>query len=326
MSVDKQHASTLDVVTYGEPLVVFAADDAVPLAQAARFHKGAAGAELNVALGLARLGLRVGYVSRVGADSFGRFITDTLQLQGVDTSKLTVDSTRSTGFYLKTATRDGSDPAIEYHRKGSAASLLSPDDDDAAYFGSARHLHLSGVAPAISAGSRALAHQIAARARTEGRQRISFDPNLRPSLWASRSEMVEQMRQLAAYAHWVMPGLEEGRIVSGQHSPDAIAAFFLDQGAEGVVIKLGAGGAYLRTATQSAVVPAVRVDQVVDTVGAGDGFAVGFISALLDGCSAEASALRGNRIAALAIQAAGDSDGLPSRDQLIDLERRRDAR
>ena len=312
----------LDAVTYGEPLVVFIAEEPGSLAQVRRFRKAIAGAELNVAVGLARLGFKVGYVSRVGADSFGEFVKQTLLRQRIDAARVKIDPTHPTGFYLKSCALDGSDPAVEYHRKGSAASRLSLADYDARYFAGARHLHLSGVAPAISPGSLELAAHMAAEARATGAQRISFDPNLRPVLWSSTNDMVQQMRRLAALAEWVMPGLEEGRIISGAQSPSAVADFFLQRGALGVVIKLGAAGAYLKTAQQELNVAATPVAKVVDTVGAGDGFAVGFISALLEGRQPEQAVVRGNLVAGLAIQVTGDSDGLPTRIQLDSLEAR----
>jgi 2-dehydro-3-deoxygluconokinase len=313
---------TLDVVTYGEPLVVFIAEEPGSLAQVQRFRKAIAGAELNVAVGLARLDFKVGYVSRVGADSFGEFVTQTLLQQRIDAARVKIDPTHPTGFYLKSCVLDGSDPAVEYHRKGSAASRLSPADYDARYFAGARHLHLSGVAPAISPSSLELAAHIAGEARATGVQCITFDPNLRPVLWPSVNDMVQQMRRLAALAEWVMPGLEEGRVITGAYSPPAIADFFLQRGAHGVVIKLGAAGAYLKTAQQELNVAASPVAKVVDTVGAGDGFAVGFISALLDGRQPEQAVARGNLVASLAIQVTGDNDGLPTHVQLDSLEAR----
>jgi 2-dehydro-3-deoxygluconokinase len=311
---------TFDVVTYGEALAVFAALEAGPLARAAHFVKRAAGAELNVAIGLARLGLRVGWLSRVGRDAFGRFVLETLAAEGIDASAVTVDPAHRTGFYLKSRTLDGSDPEIEYFRAGSAASFLSVADYPDAYFAGARHVHLSGVAPAISDSSHALALHIATAARARG-QRISFDPNLRPRLWRSREEMISRVNALAALAHWVMPGLEEGRVLTGESTAEAIAGFYLARGAEGVAVKLGAGGAYVRTADFRANVPAAPVGQVVDTVGAGDGFAVGFVSALLEGRDASFAAARGNLVGGMAIQAIGDSEGLPTRERLDAAEK-----
>ncbi len=151
--------------------------------------KRVAGAELNVATGLARLGLKVGWVSRVGKDSFGRFVLHSLAKEGIDARGVSEDSRYATGFQMKSKVENGTDPIVEYFRKGSAASHLSPEDFRAEYFTSARHLHLSGVAAAVGEFIRpagAGGHHDESPGKT-----ISFDPNLRPVLWKSEAEMVE---------------------------------------------------------------------------------------------------------------------------------------
>ena len=311
---------TLDVLTYGEAMAMFVATEPGPLAQVGHFTKRAAGAELNVATGLARLGFKVGWVSRVGADSFGQFVRDVLAHEGIDSRCVSTDSRYATGFQLKSKNDDGSDPAVEYFRRGSAASQLSTYDYEADYVLGARHLHLSGVAPAISSSSRELAFKLAREMRTAGRT-ISFDPNLRPTLWGSEAEMVATLNELASFADWVLPGVSEGRVLTGSDDPEAIARFYLSRGARGVIVKLGAEGAYYASADgERGRVAAQRVERVVDTVGAGDGFAVGVLSALLEGRALPAAVERGNRIGALAVQVIGDSEGLPTRAQLDALE------
>ncbi|MFP6559121.1 sugar kinase [Paraburkholderia sp. B3] len=313
-------ADSLDVVTYGEAMAMFVAAEAGPLAQVSHFTKRAAGAELNVATGLARLGFRVGWVSRVGADSFGQFVRDVLEEEGINARCVSVDTRFPTGFQLKSKNDDGSDPAVEYFRRGSAASRLSPYDFQRDYVLGARHLHLSGVAPAISSTSRELAFKLAREMRAAGRT-ITFDPNLRPTLWNTREEMTSTLNELAAYADWVLPGVSEGRVLTGSDDPDTIARFYLARGARGVVVKLGAQGAWYRTSEGAhGLVKAQPVARVVDTVGAGDGFAVGVISALLEGRPLAQAVARGNRIGALAVQVIGDSEGLPRRAQLDALE------
>jgi 2-dehydro-3-deoxygluconokinase len=310
----------LDVVTYGEAMTMFVAAETGDLASVGHFTKRVAGADLNVAIGLSRLGFKVGWMSRVGRDSFGRYVLDVLAAEGIDARCVSVDERYPTGFQLKGKCDDGSDPAVEYFRKGSAASHLSVDDYVADYVLGARHLHLTGVAPAISASSRELAFHMAREMRAAGKS-ISFDPNLRPTLWPSREAMAESLNALASLADWVLPGVSEGLVLTGYAAPEDIAAFYLDRGAKGVAVKLGAEGAYFRTADgDSGVVAGVPVANVVDTVGAGDGFAVGVVSALLEGCSVRDAIARGNRIGALAIQVIGDSEGLPTREALVALE------
>ncbi|HAU5566663.1 TPA: sugar kinase [Serratia fonticola] len=309
----------LDVVTIGEAMAMFIAQQSGDLAAAEGFVKRIAGAELNVAIGLARLGLQVGWVSRVGDDSFGRFTLQQLEKEKVDHHCVTTDSRYRTGFQLKSRVDDGSDPEVEYFRAGSAASHLSPQDFDADYFGGARHLHLSGVAAAISDSSLELTKHAAKEMRSRGKT-ISFDPNLRPVLWRSEEEMRKQLNLLAEYADWVLPGEKEGFILTGYRQPEAIADFYLDKGVRAVVIKTGCDGAWYKTADgEKGNVAPILVDNVVDTVGAGDGFAVGLISALLEGKSLPQAILRGNKIGSLAIQVAGDSEGLPTRAALGDF-------
>jgi 2-dehydro-3-deoxygluconokinase len=232
-----------DVLTLGEAMVLFAAEQAGPLAQVGRFHRYSAGAELNVAIGLARLGLSVGYLSRVGADSFGQFLLDTLTAEGVSTALVLSCEGQRTGFMLKGRTADGSDPEIEYHRRGSAASGMGLDD--LARLGAARvrHLHLTGISPALSGGCHELVFEALHWARSNG-VFVSFDPNLRPRLWPSVAEMTSTVNELAALCDLVLPGLEEGRRLTGLQDAEAIAEHYLAHGASQVVVKLGARGAW----------------------------------------------------------------------------------
>lgn len=311
--------NTLDAVTIGEAMAMFIATEAGDLAAADRFVKRIAGAELNVAIGLARLGLKVGWVSRIGNDSFGHYTLQQLDKEGVDSRQVSVDPRYPTGFQLKSKVEDGSDPLVEYFRKGSAASHLSVEDFNRDYFGAARHLHLSGVAAAISDSSLALCKHAAQEMKQMGKT-LSFDPNLRPVLWPGEREMAKQLNTLAGFADWVLPGISEGKILTGYDQPEAIADFYLDMGVKAVIIKTGCDGAWYKTAEgEKGQVEAIRTENVVDTVGAGDGFAVGVISALLEGKTLPQAIKRGNKIGSLAIQVTGDSEGLPTRDALGDF-------
>jgi len=307
---------TLDVITIGEAMAMFVAQKTGPLNQVESFIKRVAGAELNVATGLARLGLSVSWVSRVGDDSFGEFVLDSLKQEGIVHAGVTVDGRYPTGFQLKSKVENGTDPIVEYFRKGSAASHLSKDDFDSAHFLSARHLHLSGVAAALSDSAYELLDH-AANAMKRAGKTLSFDPNLRPVLWKSEADMVEKLNHLACQADWVLPGLKEGFILTGQRTPEGIADFYLSRGVKAVVIKTGADGAWFQSADgEYGSVTAEKVENVVDTVGAGDGFAVGAISALLEGKTLPQAVARGNKIGSLAIQVQGDSEGLPTREAL----------
>jgi 2-dehydro-3-deoxygluconokinase len=307
--------ATLDVLTVGEAMVLFAAGQPGPLDQVEQYHRLTAGAELNVAIGLARLGLRTSYAGALGQDSFGRHIAAVLQHEGIDISQLQVDAQHPTGFMLKSRSDDGSDPRTEYFRRGSAASRLGLNEALRQHCAAARHLHLTGIYVAVSDSTRELVFDLATHARAAG-QSLSFDPNLRPALWRSQAEMVDTLNALARHADWVLPGLDEGRLLTGQHSAEGIADFYLDRGARCVVVKLGAQGAYYASAEARGLAPGWPVDRVVDTVGAGDGFAVGVVSGLLEGLTLAQAAARGNAIGARVVQFPGDCDGLPTRAEL----------
>lgn len=307
----------LDTVTVGEAMALFIATEAGPLAEVSQYTRAAAGAELNVAVGLSRLGFASGYLSAVGQDSLGAGLLAFMRQEGLDTRLVREDPDHPTGLMFKSLQQDGSDPHTEYFRRGSAASQLQSSPALLAGAAQARHLHLSGVAPAVSQPLRELVFALAEQARPCG-QRLSFDPNLRPRLWPSEAVMIDTLNRLAAHADLVLPGLAEGRLLTGASSPQAIADFYLARGARQVVVKLGPEGAYAADAEGGRFVPGVPVARVVDTVGAGDGFAVGVISALLDGLPLAQAAARGNAIGARVVQFPGDNEGLPTRAQLSD--------
>ncbi len=306
----------LDVATFGEAMVMLVAHEAGPLEGVGQFHKRTAGAETNVAIGLARLGLNVGWASRLGDDWMGRYLRSEMQREGIDCSRVAIAHDAPTGFQFKGRVDDGSDPPVQYHRKGSAASRMAADDLDAGWLAGARHLHVTGVFPAISAGALALTRRAIETARAAGCS-LSFDPNLRPSLWSSTEVMRDTLNALAAGCDTVLPGVAEGELLTGSRDPAAIARFYRERGAARVVVKLGEQGAYFDDRDAGCgTVPAFPVARVVDTVGAGDGFAVGVISALLEGRDIAQAARRGAWIGARAVQVIGDTEGLPTRAEL----------
>lgn len=308
--------AAFDVALFGEAMLLLVADRPGPLEDAQSFFKRTAGAETNVAIGLSRLGLKVGWASRLGTDSMGRALLAAMRAEGIDCSHVITDATQRTGFQFKGRVTDGSDPPIEYHRKGSAASHMGPADVDEAWLCSARHLHATGVFAAISDTSLQAALKSMDVMRAAGGT-ISFDTNLRPTLWSSTETMRHWVNELAARADWVLPGIEEGLLLTGHSKPEDVAKFYRERGAKLVVVKLGAEGAYY----DSDVAGTGRVDgfpvkEVIDTVGAGDGFAAGVVSALLEGRSVPDAVRRGAWIGARAVQVLGDTEGLPTRAQL----------
>ena len=304
-----------DVVTVGEALVLLAADQPGPLASVRSYTSYTAGAETNVAVGLSRLGLRVGWASRLGEDDNGRYLREAFVREGIDCSHVAMVSGEHTAYMYKARVDDGTDPPIQYHRQHSAASRMGPQDLDVTWLTQARHLHVTGVFPALSAQTLATV-KAAMTAMRSHHKTISFDPNVRLMLWPEATHMAATLNDLARLADWVLPGLDEGRLLTGQDTPEDIAAFYRESGATVVVVKLGPEGAYFDGPQGRGYMAASAVTQVVDTVGAGDAFAVGVISGLLDHLPLKQAVKRAAWLGARAVQVRGDTEGLPTRAEL----------
>ncbi|MDQ0268547.1 sugar kinase [Cytobacillus purgationiresistens] len=306
--------NTLDVVTFGEPMVMFYANHPGPLHTATSFSRALAGAESNVACGISRLDLRVGYVTKLGNDSFGKFIIQALEHEQVHTKGISLSDTHSTGMLVKSKVLEG-DPEVEYFRKNSAASTLSMNDFSETYFSEARHLHATGIPSALSRDCHHFTLTAMNYMKKLGKS-ISFDPNLRPGLWKDEKTMIDTVNQLAYLSDLFLPGLSEAQTLTGLSNPHEIAEFYLSKGIQTIVIKLGPEGAFYKTGQEEGYVLGFKPDQVIDTVGAGDGFAVGVISSFLEGKPIGEAVTCGNAIGALQVMSPGDMDGMPNRESL----------
>lgn len=294
-------------------MVMFVAKTEGELHEVEEFTRMLAGAEVNVAIGLKRLEHSVSYVTKLGLDPFGTYIENKLKAEGLD-AQVTKDSGHFTGYQLKNKVTEG-DPQVFYFRRNSAASCLSEEDIENVELEGAKVLHITGIPPALSLSCRKATYRLIERARENG-MLVSFDPNLRPSLWESQEVMIETVNDIASKADLVLPGTGEGLILMGSDKPEEIAAFYREKGARMVIVKAGAKGAYVDSEEGKRFYPGYRVKEVVDTVGAGDGFAVGVLSAYLEGLSEEEMADRGNAIGSIQVSVASDNEGLPTREEL----------
>ncbi len=298
----------MDVITIGETMVLFTPESSGPLRYANHFQRTIGGAESNVCIALARLGHQTGWISNLGNDEFGLYIRNYIRGEGVDTSAVTFDKKHPTAVFFKEV-NVGKDPAIYYYRSNSAASKMSSQLLDEAYVSRAKFIHLTGITPALSLSCREMIYRMIDLAH-KNKQMITFDPNIRLKLW-EKEEAKEVLLDIAHKCHIVMPGIEEGELLTGENSPEKIAASLLTGKTEVVVVKLGEQGAYYATKGQSAYVAGEKVAQVIDTVGAGDGFAAGFLSGLIRGWDYKQAVQLGNKVGAHAITVTGDIEGYP---------------
>lgn len=307
-----------EFITIGEPLVVFASEEVDrPLDQVTNFKKFLAGAELNVVIGLSRLGHETAYVSQIGHDSLGDFIKAELKKSGVGDSFVTQVSNYPTGFYLKEKVSEG-DPKVEYFRKGSAASHFDLSKLTTLDLSQIKVAHLTGIMAAISQTGLEAVKSLLTELSLADSVTV-FDPNLRPMLWKSEEVMRKTLNDLAKSAKIILPGISEGKLLTGLSTETDIADYYLNQSdiTQTVIVKNGSKGAYVKSKNgESFTVAGYKVAHVVDTVGAGDGFAAGFISGLLDQENLQASVQRACAIGAFAVQSSGDNTGYPTRQVL----------
>ncbi|MEO5993320.1 MAG: sugar kinase [Arthrobacter sp.] len=307
----------VDLLTFGESMVSLRA--AGPLSAGGTLGMHVAGAESNVAVGAARLGHRVAWAGVLGADPHGEFILRQLRSEGIGVHYREHGS-RGTGvMFLEQRTADVS--RAFYYRAGSAGSTLCRADVDAAFRTGTRVLHLTGITAALSQEARQAVEYAAARAAGEGLE-VSLDVNYRGKLW-SREEARAVLTPLARHATILIASDDELGLVASGHgysgaaddAEAAMAAELLARGVREVVVKRGAAGAGVHTAAGRWETPAVQVTSI-DTVGAGDAFTAGYLSALLDGEDVAGRLRRGALTGAFAVSTAGDWEGLPCRGEL----------
>ena len=236
------------LILAGEPMGLLIAQSEGDLSGVSGYDLAVAGAEFNVAIGAARLGHRVTYLTKLGKDPFGERIIHVLNENGIGNEFVSWSDEKRTGFMLKGRVHAG-DPPIFY---------------------------------------------------------------LRPQLWPDEHIMRKTINDLAARADIVLPGTAEGKILMGSDDPAAICAFYQELGAKTVITKCGAAGAYVADGAEHYKVTGFRVREVVDTVGAGDGFAAGILTGLMEGLPMRDAVRRAAAIGAIQVMSRGDNEGLPT--------------
>ena len=292
-----------DVLCVGEALISVNRPADQPPPAWGRCWLSVAGAEMNVAIGLARLGHAIRWATTLGDDPMGDWALATARGEGV-----TIEATRiahRTGMMVKVARADD-EPSVHYYRDASAFAIAPPQPDPS----TARHVFISGVTPALSPACRAAARAVVERARATG-SRVCFDINMRRRLWSVR-DAIPELRWFCTHADVVFAADDEAALLVGAGTPAELARRLCELGARQVVVKAGAV-ALCAGADGAGEEPRCAGVTVRDPIGAGDAFDAGYLSASLDGLSPKASLERGHRCAAAVCRTLGDWEGFPHR-------------
>jgi len=303
-----------DAVTMGEMMIQLNPVTTGPIRHVDYFEKHAAGAEGNFAIGLARMGLTSGFITRVGNDEFGKYILRVLRSEGVDVSRVIIDREAPTGLYfIQRGYPIPEKSSVIYYRKGSAASRLGPDDIDPKYITEAKLFHVTGITPALSESCREATYR-ALQIAEANNVKISIDTNIRLKLWGA-DKARETLLPMIQKADIILTDPEDSEILIEERDPRKIARNLLVMGANIVVVKLGGEGALAATKEKVVRKSAFKVP-VEDVIGAGDAFAAGFIASILKGEGVDKALETANVAGALVVMVRGDIENMPSRDEV----------
>ena len=317
----------LDLITVGRvSLDLFSRDIGAPFVDIGSFETSVGGSPVNIAIGASRLGMRALAFTAVGDDEVGRFVRAYLEREGVDASHVAVKAGRRTGLAVVGVQPPDKFPLL-FYRENPADIHLSPDEARALPLESSRALQLSGTA--LSRGSsQDVCLYLAERARQLGKTTF-IDLDLRPDQWPHALAFGLRIRQLLPLCDVVIGTEEEfyaalapnpAAVMAGGALPDSgeLESLLRAQAAgsaAALVVKRGAAGVSILRGGERLDVPGYAVE-IVNTVGAGDGFAAGLICGWARGWDWHRAARFGNACGALVVSRQGCARALPTWDEV----------
>ncbi|MGI2329222.1 sugar kinase [Planococcus sp. YIM B11945] len=295
------------VFTLGDALITFNPSETGPLRYIPSFTRKVGGAELNFAIGCARLGLPIKWASRLGDDEFGRVIYNFARGEGVDMSEVEFVENYPTSLNFKEIREDGSGKTF-YYRHQSPILTMEPEDIKEEMFEEIGLVHLTGVFLAIDPKNLAITKRVLEIAKKKD-IRVSFDPNIRLKLWSLDQAKAAYLEIMPA-VDILLTGLDEIEQILGDASQQTLEQFAENMSIGQLVIKDGGNGSRLYQEKTWYSKEAFKITPI-DTVGAGDGFDAGFIYSVLNGFSPEVALAFANAVGALVTTVSGDNEGLP---------------
>jgi len=267
------------------------------------------GDSLNVAIGLHRLGCRVGFAGLVGEDHWGDFLESAIDRAGIDRRGLR--RTREAGTCAVIVAINSRGERTFFYC-GGANDLFRLEDVDPALVREAAVVHVGGtfLLPLFDGeGAAALFRS----ARSQGKL-ATMDVT-----WDTQGRWLPVISPCLQHLDWFLPSVKEAERITGRGEPPDMAAFLRERGVANVVIKLGEGGCFVLPARERGFVVDAFPARVVDTTGAGDSFVAGFLTGLLRGWEPRRCALLACAVAALNIQQVGATAGVPTFQEACDF-------
>jgi len=265
------------------------------------YFEACGGSAANTIVGLARLGLKTGYIGKVAKDREGKLLLEEFRKEGIDISGIIVAEKGHSGTVLGFV-----------DEKGERALYVAPGVNDEiefeeinlSYAGNTEILHLTSFV-----GEKPFEAQKRLIEAISKDVLVSFDPG---TLYARKG--FEKLKHILKRAHIILPSRDEIENITGRNYKEA-AKLLLEIGINIVAVKLGEKGCYVTDGKEEHFIEAFKVE-VVDTTGAGDAFDAGFLYGLLKGKDLYECGRLGNFVASRCIANMGARTGLPGLSEL----------
>lgn len=296
---------------------LFAVEHNRPLSRVQHFSRHLGGSSANIAVGLARLGLRVGMISCVGQDALAEYLLDFLRQEGVDTELIRMVDGFNTSLCLTEVSPPDHFPQV-FYRCEAADTRVTVGPAERSYIRRTHMFVTNGTSlsksPAREATLDALKTARAARLRTV------LDVDYRRSSWQTPEEAGQIARQALPWVDIVLANEDELFVLSGQQEREAQVNAILSAGVKLLVRKLGSKGVEAYTANE--LLSAMPLPTTtVSTIGAGDGFAAGFLYGVYRELPLNECLYYGNAAAAIVVSRVSCSDAMPRLDELTEFLR-----
>lgn len=259
------------------------------------------GDAMNEATIISRLGYKTGIISCVGNDAAGQFILNSCTRDHIDTEGIKIDHNIDTSMNIGLVTGDGERTFVT-NRNGSLWKTCI-DHVDFEKMKQAKILSLASIFNNPLLDGKTLV-SIFKEAKKEG-MIISADM-IKPRL----GETLDDIREALSYVDYFFPNFDEACLMTGETKEEKVADVLYGCGVKNVIMKIGKRGCYIRNADGAMIVPAAKGITAIDTIGAGDNFASGFIAGLLDGKDIRECAIYANCTAAVSVQYVGATTGV----------------
>jgi 5-dehydro-2-deoxygluconokinase len=310
--------SSLDLVVLGRiGYDLYSEEPHVPLPQVRRFSRYLGGSSANMAVGLSRLGARVGMVSCLGDDSLSRFLLDFLQREHVETSHVQTAPGYLPSLCLTEVCPPDRFPQV-FYRRDPVDTMLDATDDDLRYITSGRMLVTNGTS-LCGSPSRESTYRALEQAKSGGCQ-VVLDVDYRSMSWRKPEEAGLAVRLALPFVDVLIGNELELRLVAGVEDLDGATAKLQAAGVPTLVSKLGEKGTRVLTGCNSVYLPPYSVD-VCSTIGAGDGFASGFLYGMLNRVPTIECLHYGNAAAAIVVSRLSCSEAMPTLSEVEEMMR-----